>query len=1022
MGSTKTHSVWPVLGLAVLCGCGAWSGDRTFERRYPAHDGVARLLATDRPFVARLSGSQAWSECAEFHEAGQATAVSCANYRSSAARLAEAATIAGTAHSKASREGDQGWAIAAADLAALGSRSDRVDRIVDRLREVVGTDETNAALRSDLAVAHLARFGLRSDATALFEGLDQIERAAALDPTSPVVVFNQALMLERLHLDVEAAAAWSRYRSLDATSRWADEAALHVRVLAARRASGSAIDAATGWHADVRADPQGARENVLAVLLPTWAEHARNGNRIAADSDAIVIAHIGDVLLTLAGDSSVAQIARLTRMPTRGMLRGVAAFDSGARAFRRGEYTRAQETLQVASRVLVASGAASLVGWADVMVGFASMYAGNYAGADARLARVEHEATHRGEIALRARALWGRGLSSARQGKTATAVDEFTAASALFRRLGERTNEGTMLAQVADVLFLLGRDDAAMNAKLKSLEAMSVRGDARARTGAFIALGKELAETGLPAAGVAVLREAVALAPASTRVNDLPEALIRLSDAEIASGRIDGGRTRLANARAALRAVKDSAMHQRLGMEVNAAEATLASADAPALAVARLGMVEQYYRRGNLVFDLGAPLVHKARLELRLADTAGATRDLRAAAAAIAAHTVSATDLNATRDRATARRDVYRELVALALARSDTLAAFLAAEQGRGNQIATAPEVGDGQVILSYLTLPSETVMWVTTRTRVRLVRIPVTTARLAALIDSLENAMRSTAQANRVDSLSRRLHALLVAPAAPELAQAHGLMVVPDGKLGRIPFGALRDAHGHPLIERVAITYAAAVRAASPYQAVVQQTLVIGNPAFDAGIFPELQPLQSAATEAAGVASHYAKAMLLSDALATKSAVIAALPHASLVHFAGHAQLVERAPTLSHLVLARSGESLQSNTLSAAEIAAMNLRGVRLAILSTCGTTQSRSRRDDGESGLAEAFLAAGAKGVVSSLWAVDDKAASDLMNRFHRHLAAGKEPGQALRFAQLEEAAVRPIETWSAFRYEVH
>ena len=52
--------------------------------------------------------------------------------------------------------------------------------------------------------------------------------------------------------------------------------------------------------------------------------------------------------------------------------------------------------------------------------------------------------------------------------------------------------------------------------------------------------------------------------------------------------------------------------------------------------------------------------------------------------------------------------------------------------------------------------------------------------------------------------------------------------------------------------------------------------------------------------------------------------------------------------------------------------------------------------------------FLYAGARSMMLSLWNVDDRATSELMGRFYRHLITGKKAaGAALRAAQLELAS---------------
>src|SRR5262249_45406513 len=63
-----------------------------------------------------------------------------------------------------------------------------------------------------------------------------------------------------------------------------------------------------------------------------------------------------------------------------------------------------------------------------------------------------------------------------------------------------------------------------------------------------------------------------------------------------------------------------------------------------------------------------------------------------------------------------------------------------------------------------------------------------------------------------------------------------------------------------------------------------------------------------------------------------------------------------------------------------------------------------SAIRRGEGVMGLQHAFLLAGTRNVVSSLWEVDDDATCALMGLFYRNLWVDrKEPLEALRSAQL-------------------
>ena len=105
---------------------------------------------------------------------------------------------------------------------------------------------------------------------------------------------------------------------------------------------------------------------------------------------------------------------------------------------------------------------------------------------------------------------------------------------------------------------------------------------------------------------------------------------------------------------------------------------------------------------------------------------------------------------------------------------------------------------------------------------------------------------------------------------------------------------------------------------------------------------------------------------------------------------------------------------------ISAREIAALNV-GADLVVLSACETGLGRTLAGEGPLSLSWSFLAAGARQVVSSLWAVSDKSTSDLMVEFYRQLAEERLPAaQALREAQLKlkrDPRTRSPFFWAAF-----
>jgi CHAT domain-containing protein len=98
-------------------------------------------------------------------------------------------------------------------------------------------------------------------------------------------------------------------------------------------------------------------------------------------------------------------------------------------------------------------------------------------------------------------------------------------------------------------------------------------------------------------------------------------------------------------------------------------------------------------------------------------------------------------------------------------------------------------------------------------------------------------------------------------------------------------------------------------------------------------------------------------------------------------------------------------------------EIARLTL-GPALVVLSACRTGEGEIVPGEGVVGLSWAFLAAGARGVVASLWSVEDQSTTELMVTLHRHLRRGSDPSSALAAAQRELAARQPHPVfWAPF-----
>ena len=91
-----------------------------------------------------------------------------------------------------------------------------------------------------------------------------------------------------------------------------------------------------------------------------------------------------------------------------------------------------------------------------------------------------------------------------------------------------------------------------------------------------------------------------------------------------------------------------------------------------------------------------------------------------------------------------------------------------------------------------------------------------------------------------------------------------------------------------------------------------------------------------------------------------------------------------------------------------------------RLVVLSSCHSAQGKIKAE-GAVGIARAFLAAGARCVLVSLWEIDDKATLEFMKSFYENLLIGKTASVALNQAMKclkESQKFGDVKHWAAFK----
>ncbi|MGA0197947.1 MAG: CHAT domain-containing protein [Prochlorotrichaceae cyanobacterium] len=143
----------------------------------------------------------------------------------------------------------------------------------------------------------------------------------------------------------------------------------------------------------------------------------------------------------------------------------------------------------------------------------------------------------------------------------------------------------------------------------------------------------------------------------------------------------------------------------------------------------------------------------------------------------------------------------------------------------------------------------------------------------------------------------------------------------------------------------------------------------------------------------------------LLQRNKATRTAVLEAIPHHSVLHCSCHGTANLNDPLNSGLLMA--DELLTLRDLFALKLQAQN-QGIRLAILSACETSIPGLELPDEVVSLPIGLLQAGVAGVAASLWSVSDLSTTLLLQRFYHHWRNPDpiqrlDPPEALRQAQI-------------------
>jgi CHAT domain-containing protein/tetratricopeptide (TPR) repeat protein len=325
--------------------------------------------------------------------------------------------------------------------------------------------------------------------------------------------------------------------------------------------------------------------------------------------------------------------------------------------------------------------------------------------------------------------------------------------------------------------------------------------------------------------------------------------------------------------------------------------------------------------------------------------------------------------------------------------------------------------LNEDEALLEYQPVADSLLVFIGRRHAIRVLAIPLPPGGLATRVRLARELIADRrAGAERVRPVMAGLYELLIGPGkrSGALAGARRLVVVPHGALAYLPFAGLIDPQtGRYLMADFALLTMPSAAALSALR--TRAGVTVGER--PAQVFaPNPSRLPSTRVEAEALAHQLRGSVVRVGREATEGAARLALGGGALVHLAAHAEFNARNPMFSWIEAAAGGAGgpETDGRLEVHEILTLRVQSP-LVFLSGCETALGVAEREGFATGeefatLARAFLYAGARNVVATLWRVDDEGAAAFALEYYRRLAT-EGPVDALAGAQRAIAARAPF-----------
>jgi CHAT domain-containing protein/tetratricopeptide (TPR) repeat protein len=268
-------------------------------------------------------------------------------------------------------------------------------------------------------------------------------------------------------------------------------------------------------------------------------------------------------------------------------------------------------------------------------------------------------------------------------------------------------------------------------------------------------------------------------------------------------------------------------------------------------------------------------------------------------------------------------------------------------------------------------------------------------------------------------------LYKTLISPIRPYLI-SDKIIISPDNTLSYLPFETIPTAPVsgnritynklHYLMNdfNISYTYSATLMAESENVNLISKNKAIAfapnypDPIDINSVYMNRQPYNGVlldlpyARQEAEFVSHITNGSVYLNDESTESAYKAESGKFEIIHLAMHTLLNDKDPMHSKLIFNKINDSIQDGYLNTYEVYGIPLKA-KMVVLSSCNTGTGVLSSGEGILSLARGFIYSGSQSVVMSMWEIEDRSGTEIVESFYENLKKGYSKSVSLKRARI-------------------